>query len=161
MYKGCNDQGGILCFCLVHFRKTFSADLLHHLFGHYTIISSGLGIFPAGCFLSGPDHCKKIFFCDPALRAVFTDGPSLFDQFLKFHIFPPYLSGAGFASGSCSYSGTDLYVHTFYGTILTQCRIEINFQNSGIVTVHSVLSNTLQKILPENNNCNTTYEDFF
>ena len=33
MYKGCNDQGGILCFCLVHFRQTFSADLLHHLFG--------------------------------------------------------------------------------------------------------------------------------
>ena len=90
MYKGCNDQGGILCFCLVHFRQTFSADLLHHLFGHYTIISSGLGVFPAGCFLSGPDHCKKIFFCDPALRSVFTDGPSLFDQFLKFHIFPPY-----------------------------------------------------------------------
>ena len=90
MYKGCNNQGGILCFCLVHFRQTFSADLLHHLFGHYTIISSDLGVFPAGCFLSGPDHCKKIFFCDPALRAVFTDGPSLFDQFLKFHIFPPY-----------------------------------------------------------------------
>ena len=55
----------------------------------------------------------------------------------------------------------DFYVHIFYEAILTQCRIEINFQNSGIVTVHSVLSNTLQKILPENNNCNTTYEDFF
>lgn len=62
----------------------------------------------------------------------------------------------------------DFYVHIFYEAILTQCRIEINFQNSGIVTVHSatvtvhsVLSNMLQKILPENNNCNTTYEDFF
>ena len=87
MYKGCNDQGGILCFCLVHFRQTFSADLLHHFFGHYTVISSGLGVLPAGCFLSGTDHCKKILLCDPALRAVFTDGSSLFDQFLKFHIF--------------------------------------------------------------------------